>query len=245
MFNLCDNRRVLGVSCADYCQQGALAEYVAVPQHVLYRLPDDLSFERAALVEPLSIAVHAIGRVCIRLEDTALVVGCGTIGLLVIQALRLTGCRRIVATDVDEDKLRLARQLGADVALNAADAESTQQIIALTEGRGADIAFEAVGVTATVNTVILNVRKGGHVVLIGNVTALVELPLQSAVTREITLHGSCQSLGEYPDCLSLISRGAVNVDPLISAIVPLQDGPSWFERLGRQEKGLLKVILIP
>ncbi len=86
--NLCNHRRVLGVACAEFRQDGAYAQYVAVPQNILYRLPDGLSFEHAAMVEPVSIAVHAVGRLPIRLNDTAVVVGSGMIGLLVVQALR-------------------------------------------------------------------------------------------------------------------------------------------------------------
>ena len=90
--NLCDNRRVLGVSCEQYRQNGAFAQFVAVPQHILYRLPEGLSFERAAMVEALSIAVHAVERTAIGLNDTAVVVGAGMIGLLVVQVLRSRGC---------------------------------------------------------------------------------------------------------------------------------------------------------
>jgi len=89
--NLCDNRRVLGVSCGDYRRQGAFAEYVAVPERVLCRLPEGLSFEQAAMVEPVSIALHAVRRSPPVLNDTAVVVGVGMIGLFVIQALRLAG----------------------------------------------------------------------------------------------------------------------------------------------------------
>jgi L-iditol 2-dehydrogenase len=106
--NLCENRRVLGVSCTDYRQDGAFASYVAVPQRILFPLPEGLSFERAALVEALSIAFHAAHRTPIVLNDTAVVVGAGMIGLLVIQALRLAGCGQIIAVDVDQSRLDLA-----------------------------------------------------------------------------------------------------------------------------------------
>ena len=90
--NLCDNRRVLGVSCEAYRRHGAFADFVAVPQHILYALPAGLSFERAATAEALSIALHAVHRTRIRLADTAVVVGAGMIGLLVVQGLRAAGC---------------------------------------------------------------------------------------------------------------------------------------------------------
>ena len=109
--NLCDNRRVLGVSCAEYRRHGAFAEYVAVPQHIVFPLPETLSPEQAAMVEPVSVAVHAANRTPVRLDDSAVVVGTGMIGLLVVQTLRLRGCGKIMAVDLDEDKLKLARQL--------------------------------------------------------------------------------------------------------------------------------------
>ena len=117
MINLCDNRRVMGVACADYVQDGAFAEYVAVPQHLLYRLPDALSFERAAVVEALSIAYHALQRSRVSLGDSACVIGNGMIGVLITQLLSLAGCRHVIAVDVDESRLAIARRFGADQVL--------------------------------------------------------------------------------------------------------------------------------
>lgn len=111
--NLCDNRRVLGVSCGEYRQHGCFAEYVTLPQNILYKLPDALSFDHAAMIEAVSVAVHAANRTPVKLGDTAVVVGSGMIGLLVIQAIRLAGCSRIIATDLSDERLAVARQLGA------------------------------------------------------------------------------------------------------------------------------------
>ncbi|NQU42509.1 galactitol-1-phosphate 5-dehydrogenase [bacterium] len=243
--NLCDNRRVLGVSCDDYRCDGAFAEYVVVPQHILYRLPDGLSFERAAMVEGLSIAVHAAERARPRLGDTAVVVGAGMIGLLVVQVLRNAGCGQIIAVDLDLARLELARKLGANHGLKADETDVAREVRDMTGGRGADLAFEVVGATAPVHTALDCLRKGGTLGLVGNVSQRIDLPLQSVVTREITLLGSCASAGEYPVCLNLLAREAVQVDPLISAIAPLEEGPDWFKRLYDREPGLMKVILKP
>ena len=116
--NLCDHRTVLGVSCGDYRRHGAFAEYVAVPSRILYKLPDSLPFERAALVEAVSIAVHAVSRHVPKPDDTVVVVGTGMIGLLIIQVLKAQRRRNIVAVDVDPDKLALAQRLGATRTLN-------------------------------------------------------------------------------------------------------------------------------
>lgn len=243
--NLCQNRRVLGVSCEDYRQPGAFAEFVAVPQHVLYRIPDALTLEHAALVEPVSIAFHAVRRTPVTLNDTAVVVGVGIIGLLLVQSLSLAGCGQIIAVDVAEERLALARELGATAAFHASQPDTLTQIQALTKGRGADLAFEAVGINPTVNLALECVRKGAAVTLVGNVSPKVELPLQAVVTRELTVYGSCASCGEYPACLEALARGRIRVAPLISAVAPLREGPHWFSRLYRKEPGLLKVILTP
>ena len=116
---------------------------------------------------------------------------------------------------------------------------------ALTEGRGADAAFEAVGIEPTVRGAISAVRKGGSVTLVGNLSPDVSIPLQSVVSRQIRLQGSCASSREYPECLELIASGQVQVDRFISATAPLEDGPQWFDRLHRKEPGLIKVLLRP
>ena len=245
LVNLCDDRRVLGVSCEDYRQDGAFAELVAVPSHILYSLPPGMTFEQAAMVEPVSIAVHARNLTPIEGGDIALVFGTGLIGLMMVQVLRHSAVARIVAVDVDPGRLALATELGADHVLNSAAADVAAAVRALTEGRGADVAFEAVGLEATVRAAVLAVRKGGSVTLIGNLAKDVSLPLQAVVTRQIRLQGSCASNGEYPECLELIASGKVNVDRFISAIAPLEEGPRWFDRLHRREPGLLKVLLKP
>ncbi|OHB66237.1 MAG: galactitol-1-phosphate 5-dehydrogenase [Planctomycetes bacterium RBG_13_63_9] len=243
--NLCEGRSVLGVSCKEFRRQGAFAQYVAVPQRIVYRLPETLSFEHAAMVEPVSIAMHAVGRLPISLSDTAVVVGAGMIGLLAVEALRAAGCGRILAVDVDRGRLELAARLGADETFSPEETAVVAEVLRRTDGRGANVALEAVGIPATVATAIASVRKGGCVALVGNLTPQVDLPLQAVVTREITLYGSCASRGEYPAALEMIARGTIDVEPLVSAVAPLSEGAAWFRRLREGEEGLMKVILRP
>jgi L-iditol 2-dehydrogenase len=243
--NLCDNRQVLGVSCAEYRRHGAFAEYVAVPQRVVYKLPESLSFETGTMIEAVSVAVHAAGLTPVRLGDTAVVVGSGMIGLLAIQALRLAGCACVIAVDVDESKLKAAGLLGADHCANPKSVDVPALARECTGGRGADIAIEVVGATAPLQTALESLRKGGSLTLVGNLSPKVELPLQSVVTRQIKLTGSCASSGEYPACISLLARGAIRVESIISAVAPLEEGPAWFQRLYSKEPDLMKVILKP
>jgi len=244
-FNLCDNRKVLGVSCSDYRLNGAFAEYIAVPQRIVYRLPDNVSFEQATVIEPLAIALHAVKRSGASLNNTAVVVGAGMIGLLIIQLLKTAGCSRIIAVDKAREKLVMAEKFGADVCLLSDTVNLYEKILAATSDKGADIAFEVVGIEETLLVALNSLRKGGSITLVGNLKQMVSFPLQAAVTRQISLFGSCASAGEYPDCLELISSGKVDIDSFISAVAPLSEGAGWFKRLYEKEPGLMKVILKP
>ncbi len=242
--NLCDNRTVLGVSCGDYSRAGAFAEYVTVPQHIVYLLPDGLSFPEAAMLEAVSVALHGVRLSEICGGETALVFGAGMIGLLCLQALRVAGCSQVYVSDVDVSRLKLAESYGAQ-AIHATGAELTSRILALTHGAGVDIAVEAVGVADTIRTAVDCVSKGGRITLVGNISPEVTLPLQKVVSRQLRLQGSCASAGEYPKAIELLASGRIQVQSLISAVAPLEDGPRWFERLHAREPNLMKVVLTP
>ncbi len=243
--NLCDHREVIGVSTRYFRRMGAFAEYVTIPACIAYPLPDKMPIAHAALIEAVSVAVHAVSLTPIALDDTVVVVGAGMIGLLTMQAALLAGASRVFVCDVDETRLALARRLGASGTFNSRNANSVRDIQELTSNRGADVALECVGISTTVKLAIDAVRKGATVTLVGNVAPAVEIGLQSTVTRQIRLQGSCASSGEYPTCISLVSRGAIRVDSLLSAVAPLEEGAAWFRRLYAREPGLLKVVLQP
>lgn len=243
--NLCPNRRVLGVSCGEYRRNGAFAEYVNIPQHILYALPDGLPYEQAAFAEPVSIALHAVSRLPLQKGDSAVVVGTGLIGLLVVQALKTKGAGTVIAVDIDEKRLQLARELGADATV-LSDAQAVDEIRRiLGNPDGADHALEVVGFGPTIQIAVASVRKGGHVCCVGNLQAEVPFPLQAIVTREISVFGSCASAGEYGEAIAAIHEGRIQVTPLLSAVARLEDGADWFARLYRNEEKLLKVVLQP
>jgi L-iditol 2-dehydrogenase len=243
--NLCDRRQVLGVSCTEFRRAGAFAEYIAVPERIVYALPDKLSFEEAAMLEAVSVALHAVSLAPQTKGGTAIVVGAGMIGLLTLQALRATGCERVLVADVDESRLNLASDLGATETANSNEPDVAARILRFSGNAGADLAMEAVGIQPTVTLAIQSVRKGGTVVLVGNVTPEVTIPLQAVVTRQLRLQGSCASAGEYPRAIELVTNGDIRVKPLITAVAPLEDGPRWFERLHAREPNLMKIVLTP
>ncbi|WP_263356044.1 galactitol-1-phosphate 5-dehydrogenase [Acidicapsa ligni] len=243
--NLCNDRQVVGVSCAEFRRAGAFAEYVSVPERIVYRLPDALSFAEAAMLEAVAVAIHAVAVTELAGGETALVIGAGMIGLLILQAAKAAGCKRVFVADVDATRLRLAAELGADATVLASGAEMVREALRLTDGRGMDVVLEAVGRDETVAAAVDAVRKGGTVTLIGNITPQVTLPLQKVVSRQIRLQGSCASCGEYPQAMELVSSGQIKVAPLITAVAPLADGASWFNRLHAREPNLMKIVLDP
>ena len=247
--NLCTHRQVLGVSCDTYRRQGCFAEYAIVPERCVYPLPEQMGFVAASLLEPLTIGLQAV-----RLGNaspatrSAVVIGAGTIGLAIIVALKSYGVQRVAAVDLDVSRLNEAREFGADAVFEA-DQITAKQLAewgaSSADTDGADLVLEAVGAAASVETAIHAVTRGGTVVLVGNVSPVVELPLQTVVTRQIRLQGSCASAGCYPEAIELAASGAVDLSRFVSRVAPLEDGIDWFERLHNREPGVLKVVLQP
>lgn len=229
--NLCDSRQVIGVSCEEFRRDGAFAEFVVVPARIVHRLPDGVDFNEAAFAEPVGVALHAVTRAGEVAGARVLVVGAGLIGLLVVQALKRAGAAEVIAVDLNQERLELARRLGADRAMMP-DAAGEMEV---------DLAMEVVGAASTVGLVLGAVRKGGRVVLVGNLAREVPLPLQAVVTRELDVLGSCAIAGEYPVALAAIADGGIRVRPLITDAIPLARGAEAFARAA--QPGALKVLV--
>jgi L-iditol 2-dehydrogenase len=244
-FNRCDQRQVLGVSVPAFKRHGTFAEYVAVPWWIVSKIPDELSFVHAALLEPASIGTHAANRAAISAGDTVAVIGAGTIGLFIMQGARLRGAGRVIAVDINEFRLDLAKKLGADKLINPLKCDLAEAVLKETDGKGANVAVEAVGYAKTFADAVSVTRMGGHVVAVGNLEKKAEFDLQQLVAREHTFIGSYASSGEFRDCIDLVATRKINVEPLISEVLPLEEGPDAFDRLLKGEENLLKIVLEP
>jgi 2-desacetyl-2-hydroxyethyl bacteriochlorophyllide A dehydrogenase len=245
LYNLSDNREVLGVSPGNYKRDGAFAEFIAIPQHILYKIPENVTFEQAAMVEAAAVALHAINIAGVRTADKCVVVGAGMIGIFILKLLKISGASTIIAIDIDPKRLTQASGAGADHTCLSTEENLSEKIALLTNNRGADISFEAVGISESVNIAINTLRKGGKTVLVGNIKPEIYFPLQKVVTRELKVLGSCAIRGEYEAVLNMLETGKLSVDDQISAVVPLSEGAVWFEKLYKKEGGLNKIILIP
>lgn len=243
--NLCQSRQILGVSTPTFRRHGCMAEYVAMPWWITYQMPASVSFEDAALVEPAGVSMHAARITAIGVNDLVVVIGAGPIGLFAIQAAKVKGAGTVVAMDVREERLAMARQLGADVAISPAGTDAVTELQKAVGRSDADVVLEAVGTQATMDLAWRLVRLGGHVTLIGNVTPKVSFPLQEVISKELTVKGSAAIAGEYRAVLDLMAQGRIQTKPLISRTAPLSEGQAMFDALHKGDPSLMKIVLYP
>ncbi len=243
--NLCQIRQTFGVSTPAFRRDGAMAEYVLVPGRLLHPLPDSVSFDAGAMVEPAAVAMHAARISGIASGDLVVVLGAGLIGNLAMQAARTLGAGAVAVADIVPERLELARRLGADIVIDSSRVDPATSLERATGRRTADVVLEAVGIQATIDLATALTRPGGSLTLIGNVTPRIEQDLQGIVSGELTVRGSSASAGEYPDCIERIADGRLRVAELISRTQPLEEGLPAFEALHRGEPGLMRIVLRP
>ncbi len=239
--NICLNRTGLGMLDRD----GAMAEAVRVPQQLLYAMPDDMEWDLSGMVEPLAVALRAVNLTPLTLMGTVVIIGAGAIGLLTLLAAKLRGAGQVIITDLSPHRLDLARQLGADVAVNVADEDPLAVVQAHTGGLGAQAVIEAVGIAASVKQSLALVRTGGHITWIGNSQPEVAVNMQQVVTRELTIRGTYGFNEEFGRSLQAIHSGRIDVRPLIERTAPLADGPQLMHDLAKGTLDVAKVVLRP
>jgi threonine dehydrogenase-like Zn-dependent dehydrogenase len=243
--NLCKERMILGVSIPAFRRDGCMAEYVVMPWWITYKLPDAVSFEDAALVEPAAVSMHAARVTPIEVNDAVAVIGAGPIGLFAIQAAKVRGAGAVIAMDVREERLALAKQLGATATINTSSGDVGAALRKAIGRPDVDAIMEAVGLPATMELAFKIIKLGGQITLIGNVSKEIPLPLQEVIMREITVRGSFAIAGEYRACLDLMAQGRIQTKPLISRIMPLSEGQQAFDMLYKEDPTLMKIVLHP
>lgn len=236
--NQCSGRSLLGVNAP-----GAMAEYVVVREKNLYPLPKGVSYSAASMVEPMSVVAHALSRTPSLLHKKVAVIGTGTIGLLAVMMARAGGALQLFAVDLSDYRLGLAKELGADAVINSGR-QDAGEIIKEKTGHGVDIVIECVGVAPAVQTAIASVRNGGHITLIGNSAAMMELPEQELVVRELSVAGTYAFNREFPVMVEALGKGSLSVDKLISLQAPLEEGAEVFAKLGQgEDERVIKAVL--
>ena len=243
MVNVCPEGICMGVLDVD----GSMREYVAIEEK--YLLPfDGISFNEAAFTEPLAVAyrsVHKISDEELKDAEYTLVIGAGTIGLLVLALLKYRKAKNVIISDATDFRLDIARQLGADFVLNPITENFAEGIQRITKSKGCDFAIEAVGIAPTAQNSLECLKIGGTAIWIGNAQKIVEVNMQKIVTMELQIKGNyVYDLDGFSESLKLLQEKKINIKPLMTHIYRLSDGVQAFKDLENNRDGkMLKVIL--
>jgi (R,R)-butanediol dehydrogenase / meso-butanediol dehydrogenase / diacetyl reductase len=237
--NYCAKLGSLGLS-----RDGALARFVSVPEYGCHPLPDGVSDEEGATVEPLAVTAHAWRRARLSGGEPVAVVGAGPIGLLLVQVLRAKGAGFIAVIEPREERRTLARALGADLVVDPVGGDAARAIAEATDGERAEAAFECVGSGAAFDLATRVTGKGGRVVLVGLIPEAVSMNALSLLAHEKEIIGSSAYVGEFADAIALLARGQVRVEPLITGRVPLARArPDGLDALLRREERHVKILI--
>lgn len=238
----CENLEATGVTV-----NGALAEFVKTKERNVYRIPESMPFEEAALVEPLACCVRGVDQAGIRLGDAVAIVGAGPIGLLLLQLVKMAGASMVVQTDLEESRLELARSLGADYAVNAREEDAVEAVMRLTNGYGVDVAVEAVGSPEAITQAMMMTRRGGRLNIFGVSPqyAVWEVKPFSLYEKELTITTSYRSPFTFQRAVKIASSGKVRLKPLISHVFPLEKIGRAFEIAEKRLDGAVKIIMKP
>ena len=239
-YNICTNLRVIG--CVGY--DGALAEYIAIPEEKTIKIPDTLSFEEAALIEPVAVAIHAVRISGQKIGDRVLILGAGTIGLFVMQAARLTGAKQVLITDLLDYRLELAKNLGADNIINARLKDPVKFIHQSYGKEGIDLIYECVGLEKTISQAIEVARKGTRVIIVGVPAGKINTNLAYVQDRELELVGSLMyTRKDFLTAIELIQKEKIKVKPLISHKFTLKEVDKAFKTILEGRSKVLKVLI--
>jgi 2-desacetyl-2-hydroxyethyl bacteriochlorophyllide A dehydrogenase len=238
---LCDNLVETGIHV-----DGAFAEYVRVPAKVCRKMKDSTTYDQGASVDPIASAYRTVKASSITSKDVCVVYGPGPIGLYAVQLIRLRGAKKIICigTDVDQERLKLAGELGADVTINASVEDPVERVREITGGRMADYVQDCVGVPGIPAAAMSMLKKGGTYAVTGLYHSLPKVDLGKVVRSEIKIYGTiCYTRQEFEECLDFVEDGRVKVEPLITHHYPLKEMEEAFAVM--QSKQCMKIIMHP
>jgi L-iditol 2-dehydrogenase len=239
-YNLCRNMKFLGTPPVD----GTFREYIAAPEDCVFEIPENVSFEEAALAEPSAVAIQAVKRGKIGLGETVAIVGAGPIGLLTLQVARSAGASKVYISDLEEFRLEKAKVLGADKTIDAKGEGDVREIMKLAHNQGVDVALEAVGSSDTIDKAIQMVRPGGRVVVIGTGgESQIKINIYEISSKELDFFGVWRYLRAFPTALALIAKGAIKTEDIITHRFPLEEIEKAMS-LTDQKREAIKVIII-
>ncbi len=243
MINLCSHRTSVGTSVGVGKCDGAFTEYLYLPDFSIIPLIDGVSMRDGALMEPLAVGIHAAKLGGFQKGETTAVIGTGPIGLLTIMCLKALGAGKIICTDINDKRLSLAKDLGADVIINSANEDAVERVKAESDGRGADRVIICTGAASTFNPSIYMTRSGGSVIVVGLIRNQVDLNPMDFFARGINIYGSYMYTNEMFEAMEMVASGKIVLDKLVTSTYALQDAQKAFDILVSAENEEIKVII--
>lgn len=239
-YNLCPNISFMATPPFD----GALTDYVVVPTDFAFTLPEHVSLDEGALMEPLSVGVYAIHRSALRAGQSVVVIGAGPIGLVTLQVARAAGAGSITVLDLDNGRLAIAKKLGATAVVNSKEGSPEEEVRILTKGRGADIVFDAAGSPKTAALAVHLARRGGRVVMIGfPLEDNFPYPLVSAMAKETDIVTVFRYANVYQSSIDLVAAGRIDLKSLITHRFPLEQAEQALQLSDRRGDGVVKAMV--
>jgi L-iditol 2-dehydrogenase len=241
--NLCDNMLLIGSSKRKFLH-GAMCEYICLSENQLLKLPDNVSFDEGALLDPVGNAIRVVRRGKVGIGDNVVVIGCGAIGLMILQTAGIAGAANVIAVNRFKKKKEIALDLGANYYVSSDDEEKAlQEINNITKGKGADVVIDAAGFPSTYNFAVNCCKKGGRIVALGYNGTHLEFPLTNLIFKEIQLIGSTGFSEESSMVLDYISNGKIKLGKIITGKFALEDTQKAFEAVNNGNG--IKVIINP
>lgn len=238
--NLCGNRRSLGTAIGGTQTDGAMREYVTVPEWMVVPVEETVSYEAAALLEPCGVTLACAKKGHTEDEQYVAVLGAGPIGLLIVKFLKALGVPKVIVSDIIEKRLEKAKECGADYVINSKKEDAVQAVKALTDGYGADRVINAAG-EFLINQSFEMVRNGGTSVLVALTHAKVEIDPMEIVGRGITFAGSYMFTSEMNEAAQMLAEKKLVVEDLITSAYKLEDGKQAFDVLCTPDNDEIKV----
>lgn len=238
-YNLCPNVRFL--SAPTY--NGALRKYVAHPADLCFKLPENVSTKEGALIEPLAVGLNAVVESGIKVGDTAVILGSGCIGLVTLLSLKAMGISDITVVDLFDIRLEKAMELGATRTINSSNCDPIEEIEKLTGGRGVDYVFETAGNKVTAAQTVYMVKRGGTVMMVGNVVGETPFNFQKVTDKEITIKGTFRYRNIYPVAIDLLASGRLDIKQIISNIYSFKDTMQAYEDCIEKKMTMVKAVI--
>ena len=242
-YNICPNRLSLGNSVGIDTCHGTFAEYICLPAYTLVPLPENVSLLHGSMMEPLAVGYHAAKNGAFVPGETTAVIGTGPIGLLTILSLRAIGVGKIICSDTSPARLELAKQLGADITVDARQEKLSDVVKEVTGGLGADRTIICTGAAVSLHEAIATTRSCGDVILVGMIQEKVEFCPMDIFGRDINIISSYTFTDEIYEVVEAVSQGKIQLEPMISSIYSLDHGKDAFDALAAPGNSELKVIV--